>query len=321
MAAWPHGRMAARQGRRMAAWPQGRMAAGPQGRHMDDLKVGRVVRAVRRRRGLRQRDVAERAEVGRWAVSTLERGEMERLRLGTIRRIGAALEVRLPLAPSWRGAELPRLIDSRHAELVDQVVAQLRALGWEMAVEYSFNHYGERGAVDILAWRAQYRALLIIEVKSEMDDLQRLLGVLDRKARVVPRLVQRQRGWLAATLGVVVVVRESSTSRKQVDRFRAMFEVALPARNVQIRRWLGSPGPPLRGLWFFHFDGGGGLMEGGSGGGGARRVRVRRAGNPDPATAWKKAAGHGRVGHESGDPSLAGRQGSGLEPGPGGQVG
>jgi Holliday junction resolvase-like predicted endonuclease len=174
--------------------------------------------------------------------------------------------------------ELSRLIDARHAAIVERVVACLTSLGWQTVVEYSFNHFGERGLVDILAWRAVDRALLIVEIKSERDDLQQLLGVLDRKTRLVPKLVALDRGWKAAILGVVLVLPECSTSRFQVDRYRATFAAALPARNVEVRRWIRSPGAgsPLRGIWFLQSSGGAALMEGGRGRGGPRRVRAGR---------------------------------------------
>jgi transcriptional regulator with XRE-family HTH domain len=156
---------------------------------MDDLRAGSIIRAVRRRRGWRQCDVAARASVPQSTVSEIECGLVESLQLRTLRAVCAALEIRLALDLSWRGAELPRLLDSRHALLVERVVAILAAAGWEVVVEYTFSVFGERGSVDVLAWRPSERALLIVEVKTELSDLQNLLSVLDRKARLVPGLV------------------------------------------------------------------------------------------------------------------------------------
>ena len=42
--------------------------------------------------------------------------------------------------------------------IVEHVVAATRASGWEVLVEYGFNHYGDRGSVDVLAWHAGSRA-------------------------------------------------------------------------------------------------------------------------------------------------------------------
>jgi transcriptional regulator with XRE-family HTH domain len=251
---------------------------------MDDLKVGTVVRAVRRRRGLRQRDVASLAGVSQWAVSIVERGQLDRLPVRTIRRIASVLEIRMPFEPRWRGGELPRLMDARHAALVEQVVARLAPLGWEVTVEYTFSRFGDNGAVDVIGWRAQERALLLVEVKSELDNLQKMLSVLDRKTRLVPALLALERDWRAAVVGAILVMPDRSTFRDGIARFRATFAAALPSRNVEIRRWLAQPGPgPLRGTWFLRLSGPSILVEGR---GGPRRIRASRgsatAPNPGP---------------------------------------
>jgi transcriptional regulator with XRE-family HTH domain len=102
---------------------------------VEDLQVGAVIRAVRRRRGLRQSDLAELADVDQAVVSLLERGHLGDFRLKTIRAVCAALEISLPLAPRWQGSDLARLLDREHAALVDQTVALLKAEGWETLLE------------------------------------------------------------------------------------------------------------------------------------------------------------------------------------------
>ncbi|MBA3779721.1 MAG: helix-turn-helix transcriptional regulator [Chloroflexi bacterium] len=86
---------------------------------MDDQRVGAIFRAVRRRRRLRQLDVAARAGVHQSAVARLEAGHLARLRVETIRGIAAALEIAVPFAPRWHGADLARLLDQDHAALVE----------------------------------------------------------------------------------------------------------------------------------------------------------------------------------------------------------
>src|SRR3990172_9255596 len=85
---------------------------------MDDLRLGALVRTLRRRLGWRQVDLARRAGVSQSAVSRLETGHLDELSLSTIRRIAAALEITVDFAPRWRGGELARLLDEGHAQLV-----------------------------------------------------------------------------------------------------------------------------------------------------------------------------------------------------------
>jgi hypothetical protein len=134
--------------------------------------------------------------------------------------------------------------------MVDAVVARLTADGWEAMVEFSFNEYGDRGSVDVLAWHPGRRALLIVEVKSRLANLQDTCRALDTKARVVPVLAGRARGWHAAVVGVLLVVQESTRERAAVGRRAAIFDSSFPARMLEIREWLCRPDRALRGLWF-----------------------------------------------------------------------
>jgi transcriptional regulator with XRE-family HTH domain len=258
---------------------------------MDDLKVGTVVRAVRRRRGLRQRDVAMLAGVGQWAVSAVERGQFERLSVSALRRVCAVLEIRMPFDPMWRGGQLARLADAKHAALVERVVRLLGPAGWDLAPEYTFSHFGERGSVDVLGWHPARRALLVLEIKTELDDLQDLLSVLDRKARLVPALLAAERGWRCASLGVVLALVECSTSRDAVARHQATFAAALPKRNLDIRRWLAQPGSEgLRGIWFLRPSDKSTLMEGRGGPRRIRRPSTSRLAAPAPSNRPEQAS-------------------------------
>ena len=146
-------------------------------------------------------------------MSRLERGQLERVGLARARRIGAVLQIEMPVAPRWRGGELARLLDADHAALVERVVAVVRSLGWEVMPEYTFSRFGERGSVDVVAWRAPSRSLLIVEVKTRLLDLQDLLAGVGRKERVVPGILARERGWRPNAVGVVLVVADTSANR------------------------------------------------------------------------------------------------------------
>jgi transcriptional regulator with XRE-family HTH domain len=218
---------------------------------MEDSRVGLWVRSERRRQGLRQTDLAARARVSRSTVLRVESGLFEGLTIGAIRSVAAACGLQLSFAArSVRGASIERQIDWRHAALVEAVVTRLRDCGWETVVEYSFNHYGDRGSVDVLARHAASRTLLIVEVKSDLRDVQGTLHPLDIKSRVVPALVRAEMHWAFEFVGVVMVLADQRVERGRVDRHRSTFDAALPARTVEVRRWLSRPMGPLRGIWF-----------------------------------------------------------------------
>jgi transcriptional regulator with XRE-family HTH domain len=129
---------------------------------MDELRVGRLLRTVRQHRDLRQVDVALAAGLRQGTFSNLERGHVESVGLAKLRRVAAVLEVSIDAW--WRGGQADRLMDRAHAALVDHTNRSLTAAGWEIVPEFTFNHYGDRGSVDILAWHAAERILLLFGV-------------------------------------------------------------------------------------------------------------------------------------------------------------
>lgn len=209
-----------------------------------------MVREVRLARNLRQQDVASRAGVSRETVSRLERGLIDGMTVGHLRAISRAMGLPSIVGLGWRTPEIDRIRDRRHAALVESAARVLLGLGWELEPEYTFSHYGERGSIDVLAWSPSDRALLIVEIKTRIWDLQDLLSRLDTKRRLVPGLRERERGWRPSRLGVVLCMEERSTHRHLIQRHSTTFGSALPDRQIQVRRWLTRPAGDLRGIWF-----------------------------------------------------------------------
>jgi transcriptional regulator with XRE-family HTH domain len=233
------------------------VSAAVHNHEMDDLRVGLTLRAVRRRLGWRQLDVAARAAVSQRLVSLVETGQLERLTLRSLRAIGRALEVRLQVESVWRGGQLPRLLDAEHATIVNAVAAIMRRHGWEILVEYAFNHFGDRGSVDLVGWQPRHRALVLVEVKSRITDVQDLHAAMARKRRVVPMLLSAERGWQPVTMGQLLVVGEASAQRRLVARHGEIFSATFAQRGREARSWLARPAGTLSALWFLSPSNGG----------------------------------------------------------------
>ena len=217
---------------------------------MNDDRAGRVIRAVRIELGLRQLDVARRAGVDQKTVSLIERGELIRVSIRSLRDICRALEITQGIELRWQGGMIDRLIDRGHAALVELALTELRALGWETIPELTFNEFGERGSVDIVAWHPRTRVLLIVEVKTVLTDLQAMLMSLSKKVRIVPGLLATERGWDRRGLGRILVVDGSRGNRATVARHASMFDATFPGRTVEARRWLHYATGDFAGLWF-----------------------------------------------------------------------
>src|SRR5574338_915677 len=166
---------------------------------------GRAIRALRHRRGWTQEMLGTRARVSRELVSRPERGVLKGVTVGSLERVAQALGASLSLTVRWNGEQLDRLIDARHAAIQEATASLLASLGWEVRPEVSFNHFGARGRIDLLAYNRPLRLLLVVEVKSGIGDLQDTLGRLDVKMRVA-RHVSRDLGWQDALTSVPAMV-------------------------------------------------------------------------------------------------------------------
>src|SRR5262245_39451898 len=123
---------------------------------MHDQRVGAAIRALRVRRGWSQAQLAERCGLAQTEISKLERGHVAGTSARTLRRVCAPLEADVEYDLRWRAGALDRLLDRRHSELVEGVVRLLVTLGWHVLPEVSFSHYGDRGSIDVLAWRGDH---------------------------------------------------------------------------------------------------------------------------------------------------------------------
>jgi transcriptional regulator with XRE-family HTH domain len=215
----------------------------------DPVRLGRSIRAIRIRAGLRQEDVAARAGVSRSFVSNVECGTANTAQLAKLQAICIGLGADLDVRIRWMGEGLDRLLDEAHAALVERIVALLAGSGWQIWLEVTFSIFGERGSIDVFAWHAATRTLLIIEVKSVVPDTQGTLSPLDRKVRLAPKIA-RERGLDPAVVAWLLVVGDSKVNRRRIDRFAALFDAALPARGWQVRRWLAQPVGSIAGLIF-----------------------------------------------------------------------
>ena len=57
----------------------------------------------------------------------------------TLERVAAALDARVDVRLLWHGEGFDRLLDARHAAMVEEVVSMLVIDGWEVATEATFN--------------------------------------------------------------------------------------------------------------------------------------------------------------------------------------
>jgi transcriptional regulator with XRE-family HTH domain len=224
---------------------------------METDRIGSAFRAIRIRRGWRQRDVAERAGVPREVVSRIECGRAGRLPLETIRVVANSLGITVRVDLTWPGGDLDRVLNAGHAALHEALAGFFRSLpDWTPVPEVSFSIYGERGVIDIVAWHPASRSLLIIELKTALVDPQELVGTMDQRVRL-GREIARQRGWKATTVSSWVILAEGSTNRRRARQHQGLLRGAFPADGHAMRAWLHQPAGPIAALSFWSYVGAG----------------------------------------------------------------
>jgi transcriptional regulator with XRE-family HTH domain len=242
---------------------------------VDDQRIGSAIRSVRLKRRWRQADLAAAADVSRSTVSRIERGHLDQLSLETLRTVARALDVRVDLVARWRAGDLDRLLNARHSKLHESVARMFRddLPAWALRPETSFAIFAERGVIDILAWHAGRRALLVIELKTDIVDVNELVGTVDRKRRLAAQ-VAAEFGWEAQTVSVWVIVADGRTNRARIAVHNAMLRAAFPTDGRSMRSWLRDPAEAVAAMSTWHDDHGENAM--------ADATPIRRVRRPRP---------------------------------------
>ena len=212
--------------------------------------VGRL-RALRRRKGWSQKVLAVRLGTSQQTISRLEGGDLRRCSLDFLDRWTAVLGGYLVVDLRINGQ--PPLADARHAALQEWLVRLLARFGWNVTAEVSFNHYGDRGRVDVLAYQPLLSILVIFEIKTRLADVQDTLGRLDIKVRLADEIA-RQQGWAPTSVVSAFLLRDQTTIRRRVRTHAALFG-RFALRSTDARQWLRMPTlPPPSGILMYQTD-------------------------------------------------------------------
>ncbi len=149
----------------------------------------------------------------------------------------------------WQRQEIDRLLDADHSALAAIWTDRLEKHGWIVRSEVSFNRYGDRGRIDLLAYHPVERVLLVIEIKTLLVDAQALLGSLDVKTRVVPFLA-REMGWQPRHVVPAIVMVDGTTQRRHLAALGPLFS-RYSLRGREAAAWLRRPSGIPTGLLIF----------------------------------------------------------------------
>jgi transcriptional regulator with XRE-family HTH domain len=217
---------------------------------MDDQRIGASLRALRLRRRLSQADAGIAAGIPRRVAILIEAGRLERVRFGDIRRYAASLGARFDGSVLWHGGGLDRMLNHGHALLHEAMSRWLASVGgWIAVPEVSFSFDGERGVVDVIAWHAASRTLLVIELKTRIVDINDLMTSMDIRGRLAHRIA-RGHGWDPVAIGLWVVVAPGRTNGRALAEHATVLRAKFPDDGRVMRRWLAKPSGSVAALSF-----------------------------------------------------------------------
>jgi transcriptional regulator with XRE-family HTH domain len=213
----------------------------PSGDRDLQLLIASAIRTARTAFGWSQRELARRLGTHQSAIRRLE-AQTTRLLDATLASAAMTLlGIVISLDTSGPAVAIRReQRDGVHARCVGYVVRRLERDGWRAPVEVEIGSGRYRGWIDILADHPAHRALLVIEVKTVLDDAGRLLRTLGWYTRR-SREAAVARGWRPTQITRLVAVLATDEVDARIGANRELLGRELPGEPDAMLDWLGDP--------------------------------------------------------------------------------
>jgi transcriptional regulator with XRE-family HTH domain len=216
----------------------------------NDERFGRLLRLIRRQAELTQQELSVASGVPVRDIAAIERGDVGLITVERVRQTFAALGARARVTAWWNGAAADRLLDERHADVLERASRVMARLGWQVPTELTFSEFGERGSIDIFGHRRDATAVAVCEVKTVFGSLEETNRTLDTKTRLAPKLCRDRFGWMPHHVARLLIVPDESSIRRIVAAHAQTMNGVYPARSREVRAWLRAPDQNLAGIWF-----------------------------------------------------------------------
>jgi DNA-binding XRE family transcriptional regulator len=190
--------------------------------------------------GLSKTGLADRAAVSRQMIAELEDGSANPTLdtvISVLDGLGLELEV-IVRGPVMIGG--PRTGDAAHAICSGYVQRRLEAAGWKTAREVRIDDGRYVGWIDLLAFHEPTGVLLVIEIKTRIDDLGSIERAMDCYTRAAMKAARRQ-GWQPIRIGSWLVALGTDEVEARIHDDRRAFDAAFPARATEMTALLADP--------------------------------------------------------------------------------
>ncbi len=176
-----------------------------------------------------QVELGRRAGISRQMVAAVEGGRANAsldVVIGLFDGLGVEVDIVVQRANVVIG---PRQRDAAHAICSGYVQRRLESAGWRVAREVRIDSGRYHGWIDLLAFHESSGTLLIIEIKTRIDDLGAIERSLDWYSREA-RGAARRLGWRPKQVGAWLLALASEEVESQLRLMRPAIDRAFPIR-------------------------------------------------------------------------------------------
>jgi transcriptional regulator with XRE-family HTH domain len=179
--------------------------------------------------GLSQRDLALAVGLSNGYLAAVEAG-LANPTLDVVERIGDALGLELRIVGSPPVLIGPSQREIVHARCSGYVDRRLRSGGWLTRREVEVVHGRSHGWIDLLAFDPRTRRLVVVEIKTRLDDM----GAIERQVgwyrRMAPMIARRE-GWAVRETTAWLLLLASDEMDAAIASNRDVLRYAFPARG------------------------------------------------------------------------------------------
>lgn len=130
--------------------------------------------------------------------------------------------------------------DAAHAMCLSYVQRRLQATGWQVAREVRIDSGRYHGWIDLLAFHASSGTLLVIEIKTRIDDLGSIERSMDWYARE-GIWAARRLGWRPTKVAPWLLVLATDQVESQLRANRTAIDLAFPVRSSAMSSMIEEP--------------------------------------------------------------------------------
>jgi transcriptional regulator with XRE-family HTH domain len=191
-----------------------------------------LCRDTRLRLGISQETLSGMAGVSRGQIAKIELGHADPS-LEVAERLAVALGLELELLARQPILLEPRQRDGVHARCSGYADRRLVATMWQTAREVEIVHARSHGWIDLLAFDPRTGLVLVVEIKTRLDDL----GLIERQLAWYERSafdLARRLGWPARRVAVWLLALASEEVDLVVRANRQVLSHAFPVRAIEM---------------------------------------------------------------------------------------